>query len=151
WSLASAATTDGQPRIIIGPRSCLFMPVHSLGLIVVDECHESSYKQDQHPRYHAVATSARRAHLNSATLVLGSATPGLSELYLAQVGRIEHILMTHRANKISPPEAKIIDMRNKDLFTLSKFITQPMYEAIAATIASGRQSLLYLNRRGSAS
>ena len=151
WDSASQATAEKTPRIVIGPRSCLFMPVHALGLIVVDECHESSYKQDQHPRYHAVTTAARRAQLTGATLVLGSATPGLNELYLAKIGRIEHILMKTRANKIAQPEAKIIDMRNKELFKLSKFITQPLYEAIAATIASNRQSLLYLNRRGSAS
>src|SRR6185369_6005333 len=54
WSAATASSATSEPRIIIGPRSCLFMPVARLGLIVVDECHESSYKQDQHPRYHAV-------------------------------------------------------------------------------------------------
>ncbi len=151
WTLASDAAAAGRPTIIIGPRSCLFMPTHKLGLIVVDECHESSYKQDQHPRYHAVAVAARRAKITGAILVLGSATPGLGELYLAGVGRIEHIFMNQRANKITPPRAKIIDLRNKELFTLSKFITQPLYEAIADTMTSGRQTLLYLNRRGSAS
>ncbi|MDF2461289.1 MAG: primosome assembly protein PriA [Candidatus Saccharibacteria bacterium] len=101
WSQASTAAAAGEPRIIIGPRSCLFMPAHKLGLIVVDECHESTYKQEQHPRYNAVSAAAKRAHLTSARLVLGSATPGLGELFLAQ--------------------------------------------------QAGRQALLYLNRRGSAS
>jgi primosomal protein N' (replication factor Y) len=151
WSQAIAATVAGQPRVIVGPRSCLFMPLHQLGLIVVDECHETSYKQEQHPRYHAVPTAARRASLTGAQLVLGSATPGLAELYLAQIGRIEHILLSQRINKISHSQAKIIDLRNKDLFRLSKFITQPIIEAITGTIAAGRQTLLYLNRRGSAS
>ncbi len=151
WSQATEAASANVPRIIVGPRSCLFMPVHNLGLIVVDECHESSYKQDQHPHYNAIAVAARRARLTQAILILGSATPGLGELYLAQVGRIEHILMTERANKIAHSQAKIIDLRNKDLFKLSKFITQPLYDAIAATLANGRQALLYLNRRGSAS
>ena len=151
WTEANNAATAGQPRIIIGPRSCLFIPVHNLGLIVIDECHETTYKQDQHPRYHTVTTAAYRAKLSGARLVMGSATPGLSELYLAQIGRIEHILLTTKANKILHSEAKIIDLRDKDLFTLSKFITQPLIEAIASTITAGRQTLLYLNRRGSAS
>ena len=151
WTEANTAAGNGEPRIIIGPRSCLFIPVHNLGLIVIDECHETTYKQDQHPRYQTVTTAAYRARLSSARLVMGSATPGLGELYLAQIGRIEHILLTARANKILHSEAKIIDLRNKDLFTLSKFITQPLIEAITATITAGRQTLLYLNRRGSAS
>jgi primosomal protein N' (replication factor Y) len=151
WSSASDAAVAGEPRVIIGPRSCLFMPAHQLGLIVVDECHESTYKQEQHPRYHAVPTASKRAQLTSARLVLGSATPGLSELYLAQQGRLEHTLLTQRANKIFLPEAKILDMRDKESFRLSKFITQELMDAVGATVASGRQALLYLNRRGSAS
>lgn len=151
WSAASAAAQTGQPRIIIGPRSCLFMPLHRLGLIVIDECHETTYKQEQHPRYQAVTTAAYRAKLAGSRLILGSATPGLSELYLAQIGRIEHILLSQRANKISHSKAKIIDLRDKDLLKLSKFITQPLADAITNTLTAGRQTLLYLNRRGSAS
>lgn len=151
WSESLAAYRACQPRVIIGPRSCLFMPVHQLGLIVVDECHDSSYKQDAHPRYHSVTTAAKRRQITDSTLVLGSATPGLGELYLAKIGRIEHIFLTHQANKISPYQATILDLRDKKLFASSKFITQPLVDAIAATIATGRQSLLYLNRRGSAS
>jgi primosomal protein N' (replication factor Y) (superfamily II helicase) len=151
WDQALAAATAGHPRVIVGPRSCLFMPAHNLGLIVVDESHETSYKQEQHPRYHAVATAARRAKTTGARLVLGSATPGLSELFLARAGRVEHIFLRSRANQISHSQAKIIDLRDKDLLKLSKFIAQPVVQAIEATIAAGRQTLLYLNRRGSAS
>ncbi|HEX3081817.1 MAG TPA: primosomal protein N' [Candidatus Saccharimonadia bacterium] len=151
WTQAHESAVAGRPRIIVGPRSCLFMPVHNLGLIVVDECHEPSYKQEQNPRYHAVAVAAKRATLNNALLILGSATPGLGELYLSQQGRLEHIMMSQRANNISQTQAKIIDLRNKDVFKLSKFITQELHQAVSDTLAQGRQSLLYLNRRGSAS
>lgn len=151
WTAAHDAAAQGQPRIIIGPRSCLFIPLHQLGLIVIDECHETTYKQEQHPRYQTITTAAYRSKLTGARLVLGSATPGLTELYLAQSERIEHILLTKRANDIPHTQAKIIDLRDKDLFKLSKFITQPLYEAICETLAAGRQTLLYLNRRGSAS
>lgn len=151
WSAASSAAIARQPRIIIGPRSCLFIPLHKLGLIVIDECHESTYKQEQHPRYQAATVAAYRARENNARLILGSATPGLGELYLAKQGRIEHILLSQRANKISHSEANIIDLRDKELLKLSKFITQPLADAISETLSAGRQTLLYLNRRGSAS
>ncbi|GAC1602802.1 MAG: hypothetical protein NVS3B29_06500 [Candidatus Saccharimonadales bacterium] len=151
WNAARAAASASQPRIIIGPRSCLFMPLHQLGLIVVDECHETTYKQEQHPRYQTITAAAYRARLTGSRLILGSATPGLNELNLAQSGLIEHILLTKRANDIPHTEAKIIDLRNKDLLKLSKFIAQDLYDAIEATLAAGRQTLLYLNRRGSAS
>jgi primosomal protein N' (replication factor Y) len=151
WDQAMQATTRNEPRIIIGPRSCLFMPVHHLGLIVIDESHETTYKQEQHPRYHAIAAAGRRVQTTGARLILGSATPGLSELFLAQSERIEHIFLHQRANDLPQPEAKIIDLREKELFKASKFITQPLLQAIEDTIAAGRQTLLYLNRRGSAS
>jgi primosomal protein N' (replication factor Y) (superfamily II helicase) len=151
WTEAMAAFSAGEPRIIIGPRSCLFMPLTNLGLIVVDECHETSYKQEQHPRYHAVTAAAWRARDCGARLVLGSATPGLTELYLTQEGRLEHILLSHRVNEIAHAQAKIIDLRNKELFKMSKFITQPLLDAIRSTLSENRQALLYLNRRGSAS
>ena len=151
WAAARAATVANEPRIVIGPRSSLFLPLHHVGLIVVDECHETTYKQDQHPRYHAVATAGRLSQLTGARLILGSATPGLTELSLAKSGRLGYVRLTLRANNIAHSKATIIDLRNKDLFTLSKFITQPLIELINATMATGRQTLLYLNRRGSAS
>jgi primosomal protein N' (replication factor Y) len=151
WRQAVTALEIGEPRIVVGPRSSLFLPLHKLGLIVIDECHETSYKQDQHPRYHTLAVAAKLGQLTGARVVFGSATPGLNELFLAQEGRIEHHLLTQRVHNKAQPEAKIIDLRNKDLFKLSKFITQPLIEAVTATLAAGRQSLLYMNRRGSAS
>jgi len=151
WSAASGATALGKPRIVVGPRSCLFLPLHNLGLIVVDEAHETSYKQEQHPRYNAITVAAKLAGITGSRLVLGSATPGLTELFLAQAGRVNHVIMSRKANEIAHLDAKIIDLRNKDDLKLSKFIAQPLIDAVSATLAAGRQSLLYLNRRGSAS
>jgi primosomal protein N' (replication factor Y) len=151
WTIASEAHLAGQPRIIVGPRSSLFLPLHNVGLIIVDECHETSYKQEQHPRYHAVTTAGKLSQITGARLILGSATPGLNELYLAREHRINYVRLTKRANDITPAEAIIIDLRNKEMFKASKFITQPLVEAIEATMAASRQSVLYLNRRGSAS
>ncbi len=151
WRTSLAAQQAGQPRVVVGPRSSLFLPLHNLGLIVVDECHETSYKQDQHPRYQAVTVAAKLGQITGARVVLGSATPGLNELFLAQQGRISHHLLSQRVQAKPLPTAEIIDMRNKDLRTLSKFITQPLIDAVTTTLADGRQTLLYLNRRGSAS
>lgn len=151
WLAALNAAASGQPRVVVGPRSCLFMPVENLGLIVIDESHESTYKQEQHPRYQAATVAAKRARAANARLVLGSATPGLQELFLAQQGLIEHIKLTQRANEIPLTQAKILDLRDKQLFRLSKFITQPLIDALTQTLADRRQSLLYVNRRGSAS
>ncbi len=150
WNEASEATAGNRPRIIVGPRSCLFLPLHNLGLVVVDECHETSYKQEQHPRYQAVTVAGKLGALTGARVILGSATPALQELYLAQIGRIGYVRLTERANQIAPPNAEIIDLRDKDLLKLSKFITQPLIEKITETLQNKRQVLLYLNRRGSA-
>jgi primosomal protein N' (replication factor Y) (superfamily II helicase) len=151
WRAAAASAAAGQPRVVVGPRSSLFLPLHKPGLIVVDECHETSYKQEQHPRYQALAVAAKLGQITGARVVLGSATPGLPELFLAQAGRIEHHMMTRRTNNIVHSQAQVIDLRNKDTLKLSKFITQPLIDAVSASLAEGRQSLFYLNRRGSAS
>ena len=151
YEAALAATVQNKPRVLIGPRSCLFMPLARLGLIIIDECHEGTYKQERAPRYHAVTTAAWIAGDRSARLLLGSATPGLTELYLVEQDRIGQLRLTKRANNKPLPEAKILDLRNKELFKSNKLIAQPLIEAVAAAVAGGRQALLYLNRRGSAS
>ena len=112
WAAAMAATEAGQPRVIVGPRSCLFMPLHNLGLIIIDESHESTYKQEQPPRYQAATVAAKRARDTGARLLLGSATPGLQELFLAQQGLLEHIKLTRRVNEIPHSQAEIIDLRS---------------------------------------
>jgi primosomal protein N' (replication factor Y) len=150
WSAAMAAYEAGSPRIIVGPRSSLFLPTHQIGLIVIDECHETSYKQEQNPRYDALTTAAQLARLVEARLVLGSATPGLREIKHAQDGLIGHVRLTKRAGGQAQPTATIVDLRQKDLLRTSKFITQPLIEALAETLEAGRQSLLFINRRGSA-
>jgi primosomal protein N' (replication factor Y) (superfamily II helicase) len=151
WQRALEATTAQEARVIIGPRSCLFMPVHQLGLVIIDECHEGTYKQERSPRYQAIPTAAWRIKQAGGRLLLGSATPGLTELNLAKQGRIGHILLSKRVNNIPHSQAKILDLRDKSLFKSNKFITQPLIEAITETMEAGRQSLLYINRRGSAS
>lgn len=145
------AHTSDTPLIVIGPRSSLFVPVPNPGLIVVDECHETSYKQDQTPRYHAVTTAAKLASLCGAKLVLGSATPGLWEVFLAHQGKISLSKITERVAGLSMPTAEIIDLRDKELFKSSRYISEPLLDALKVTFKQNRQSLLFINRRGSAS
>ena len=151
WSSAMTAAASGEPRIIVGPRSSLFLPVYKPGLIVVDECHETSYKQEQNPRYDALTVAAKLAKLTGARLVLGSATPSLGELVRAKDGKIGHVRLTKRAGGQPHPSATIVDLREKDLLRRSQFITEPLIDALAETLDEGRQSVLFINRRGSAS
>lgn len=147
----TAALTSPEPVIAMGPRSSLFLPVPRPGLIIIDECHETSYKQEQAPRYHAVPTAARLASLCGAKLVLGSATPGLTELMLAAEGRIGLQRLPDRAGGQPLPEVSLVDLRDKSAFGRNRLFSQPLLEALTDTLAAGRQSLLFINRRGSAS
>jgi primosomal protein N' (replication factor Y) len=129
----------------------LFLPVPSPGLIVIDECHETSYKQEQAPRYHAVPTAAKLAGLCGAKLVLGSATPGLTELMLAQEERIGYQKLSERAGGQPLPEVSLVDLRDKSVFGANRLFSKQLLEALTETLAAGRQGLLFINRRGSAS
>lgn len=140
-----------EPVILIGPRSTLFLPAHNLGLIIIDEEHDTSYKQASAPRYHTVTAAAKLSHLSKAQLILGSATPSLQEVFLAEAGKLTKLTMTHRAVKQPLPTTTIIDLRDKDLLKRSKFISEPLLQALDQTLQAGRQSLLFINRRGSAS
>jgi len=140
-----------KPRVLIGPRSTLFLPAYNLGLIIIDEEHDSSYKQGQAPRYHAVTVASKLANLSKSQLILGSATPSLQEMFLAGQGRLKTIRLTKRASGQPLPATHIIDLRDKSLLRRSKFISQPLLEALEHTLSKGRQSLLFINRRGSAS
>lgn len=140
-----------EPVILIGPRSTLFLPAPNLGLVIIDEEHDSSYKQGSAPRYHTVTAASKLGHLAGAQLILGSATPTLQEVFLADAGRLTKLAMTHRATKQPMPTTTIIDLRDKTLLKRSKFISEPLLQALDQTLQAGRQSLLFINRRGSAS
>jgi len=148
WQRALETT---EPLVVVGPRSSLFLPLPKLGLIVIDECHETSYKQEQNPRYHAIPTAAKLARLAGAKLVLGSATPGLGEVYAAEMGRIELIRLTERVMGRALPAATVVDMRDRAMRGPNSFLSTPLLAALTETFAAGRQSLLFINRRGSAS
>lgn len=142
---------SAQPLIIIGPRSAIFSPLAKLGLIVLDESHETAYKQEQAPQYQAGRVAAQLALMARSTLVLGSATPAVSDYYLAEQKQKPIIKLNHLAQKIDvKTDVTLVDKKQRDLFTRSGQFSQPLIKAVEASLSRGQQSLLYLNRRGTA-
>ena len=139
------------PQLIIGPRSALFSPVRDLGLVVIDECHEPSFKQEQAPRYSALRTAARLTDLRNARLVLGSATPSVQDYYLAkQAGRPVIRLSKQARPDTVAPTVHVVDMTKKLNFGRHRFLSDPLIKYMTETIAAGKQVLLFHNRRGTA-
>ncbi len=143
-----------QPLIIVGPRSALFTPVARLGLIILDEAHEAAYKQEQAPQYQTGRVAAYLASLTRSTLVLGSATPSVSDYFLAlkkQRPIIEMNALAHPAkSEVPATEVAIIDIKQRAQFTRSSYLSLALITAVAGALKRGEQSLLYLNRRGTA-
>lgn len=149
WLTSLRATT---PVIIIGPRSALFSPVAKLGLIVLDEAHEAAYKQEQAPQYQTGRVASSLAALTRATLVFGSATPSVSDYYLAEAKKKPIIMLDELARGVqkTPVKVEVVDRKDHGQFARSPFLSQPLIKAIETSLAHGEQSLLYLNRRGTA-
>lgn len=140
---------DGRVKVAIGARSALFAPLEHLGLIVVDEEHDSSFKQEEGVRYHARDMALLRAHMAGAVCVLGSATPSAESLQLAQSGKIELLRLRQRATNAAMPRVEIVDLRRVGAGpTGNKAISIPLHRALAETLERGEQSILFLNRRG---
>ncbi len=143
---------DGGARVVIGPRSAIFAPVRNLGLVVVDEEHESSYKQvDSAPRYHARDVAVVRAKLANAGVILGSATPSAESYHNARSGKYSLIELTKRVNDIALPQVTIVDMRKERRMsgTREELIFSRLLAAkIDEKIALREQIILLLNRRG---
>jgi primosomal protein N' (replication factor Y) len=139
----------GDARVVVGTRSAVFAPVENIGLIVVDEEQDSSYKQESMPRYHARDTAVMRAKLASATVVLGSATPSLESWHNAQQGRYAQIEMRERVNRRPLPEVELIDMRREFQETGQEHLfSRALIEQTQTTLDRGEQAIILLNRRG---
>lgn len=146
------AITSSQPLLIIGPRSALFTPLNNLGLIVIDESHEPSYKQEQSPHYLTPKVAAKLAAFYQAVLVLGSATPSISDYFVALERKkpILRMIKLAQPNTFKPPSIDIVDLRNRSNFSKSAYISDKLISLIDRSLHSGEQSLLFLNRRGTA-
>tara|TARA_Y100001960_G_C14745237_1_gene865261 strand:- start:492 stop:2408 length:1917 start_codon:yes stop_codon:yes gene_type:complete len=143
---------EGNAKIVIGARSALFAPLQNLGLIVVDEEHEGSYKQDTAPRYHARDVAVVRAKIERCVVVLGSATPSLESIHNTRVGKYQLIELKERVDDCSLPLIRIIDLK-KEARNLSKsggpaIISERLRTAVDERLSKGEQVILFLNRRG---
>ena len=138
----------GEAGIIIGARSALFTPVNEVGLIILDEEQDMSYKQDESPRYHARVVAETIAKIHGAALLLGSATPSLETYYRAQQGEFELLAMPHRIGDMPLPEVKSVDMR-RELKTGNRHIlSRELQQLVAQTLVRHEQVIIMLNRRG---
>lgn len=133
----------GEARVVVGARSAVFAPVRDLGLIVLDEEHEAVYKSQHSPRYHARQVAMRRVADEKALLVMGSATPSLEAVRLMREGRIRRFALTRRLAGGKLPEVRTIDMKGHD-----SCLSPMLRDEMTATKAAGKQTILFLNRRG---
>jgi primosomal protein N' (replication factor Y) len=136
---------NGDAKIIIGTRSAVFVPLPHLGLIIVDEEHDLSFKQQEGFRYHGRDVAVMRAYSANVPIVLGSATPALETLAKAQQNKYVHLRLTERAGNAILPQFHIVDIRNKKLH---QGLSDILLEEIKKTVTRGEQVLLFLNRRG---
>jgi primosomal protein N' (replication factor Y) len=146
------ALNSTSPRIVIGPRSALFLPVSNVGLILIDEAHEPSFKQEQSPRYSALRAASMLAHYHIGKVVLGSATPAVTDYYLAeQAGRPIITMQTRARHDAVPPTITLVDMTKRSNFKQHRFLSDTLLAQLTETFVSGNQGLVFHNRRGSAS
>jgi len=140
----------GTARIVIGARSAVFAPLPDLGLILVDEEHENTYKQESVPRYHGRDVAVLRAHFEPCSIVLGSATPSLESWHNTQTGKYKLLRMDQRADGQSMPLVRVIDMRTeaRKVKGGSIILSDRLRAALEQRLEKGEQSILFLNRRG---
>ena len=138
----------GKIDVMIGPRSALFTPFPDLGLIVIDEEHESTYKSEQTPRYHARETAIRRAQMEGVGVVLGSATPSLEAMYRARLGEYVLFEMKNRSRMQQMAEVYTVDMREELKSGNRSILSRKLQELIQDRLERGGQIMLFLNRRG---
>jgi primosomal protein N' (replication factor Y) len=147
----SKALNSIRPHVVIGPRSALFTPLHNIGIIVIDEAHEPSFKQEQSPKYSALRAATMLGRFHHAKVILGSATPSIIDRYLAAKSNRPILSLTKPARSGSqPPRVTLVDMTKRDNFKKHRFLSNQLINQIADTLAEKKQSLIFHNRRGSA-
>lgn len=139
---------NGESHICIGARSAVFTALKSLGLVIVDEEHDGSYKQDESPRYHAVAVARKRASYYGCPVILGSATPDIGDYYKAMNGEYTLLELTKRPHKQPLPEVTVVDMRNELAQGNYHVLSDAMTTLIEESLLRNEQAIILLNRRG---
>ncbi len=138
---------DGDVRVVIGTRSSLFLPFNSLGLVIVDEEHDASYKQSENGCYNGRDLAIVRAKINDIPIVLASATPSLETLINVDKGKYKKVYLPSRYGKAVLPDIEIVDMRNQKL-KRDTYISAVLKDSIQKNLDSGKQTMLFMNRRG---
>lgn len=138
----------GSAKIVIGARSAIFAPLKNIGIIIIDEEHDGSYKSESHPRYNTIDVARERARLSGCSLVLGSATPSLDSYYNTMQGTYKLLEMKERINKRELPPIRIIDMVNEAKKGNKSMFSDALLTSLEKTIKEGNQAMLFLNRRG---
>lgn len=133
----------GETRIVVGPRSAIFAPLQNLGLIIIDEEHDGSYKSGTSPRYHARQVAFKRCSIDSALLVMGSATPSVESWHLMEQGKLHKLVLSKRLSGGAEPEIIPVNLE-----TSESCLSDMLKEEIRQTARMGRQTILFLNRRG---
>ncbi len=142
------AVADGSARVVVGARSALFLPFTDLGLMIVDEEHESAFKQEEGVIYHGRDMAVVRARFADCPVVLASATPALETLVNAEHGRYERLHLPTRAGGARLPDVEAVDLRAHRPPGRDRWLSPPLVEAVSAALGAGDQALLFLNRRG---
>lgn len=138
----------GEAQVVVGPRSALFSPVQRLGLVVIDEEHDDSYKQGETPRYETGETARKRCELEGACLLRASATPSLESFEGAREGRIRFLDLPDRIMNRPMPEVTIVDMKNEKAGRATRLFSVRLEDAMRLALKNGEQTILLLNRRG---
>ena len=141
---------DDTPKIVVGPRSALFAPLKNLGLIIIDEAHENAYFQEQTPKYSALRLASFMANTKKIPCILGTATPLVSDFYLAKSKNSLTPLKEKAKSTATLPSVKVIDFKDRSEFSKNRYFSNSLLEKIAENLKNGHQTLIYHNRRGSA-
>ena len=139
---------SGEVQVAIGARSAIFAPFSNLGLIVIDEEHESSYKQEEQPKYHAREVAFRRGMAHRAVVVLGTATPAVETIHRAGRGELERVVLSRRVQGRPLPRVDVVDMREELREGNRSIFSRMLQEALEQCVSRGEQAVLFLNRRG---
>ena len=139
---------SGETHIMIGPRSALFAPFQNLGLIIIDEEHDTAYKSEKTPKYHAREVAIKRAELEGAKVILGTATPSIESYYKAKRGEYKLYSLLTRVKGSVLPEVEIVDMREELRAGNRSIISQSLYNKLSTAFSRGEQAMVFINRRG---
>lgn len=139
---------NGEVQIAVGARSAIFAPFSDLGIIIIDEEHETSYKSSRNPKYDTIEVAKKRCEIEGASLLLGSATPSIETFYSASNGEIKILSLPDRANKKELPPIEVVDMKEELELGNKTIFSKKLYEGIEENLKNNEQTILFLNRRG---